>query len=145
MNKNLILQAENYELNQDYKKAINCYYEILKYNKNDLNTLNKIGSCFFNLGNYEMAIKNFEKILPLLNQPIPDLLNNIGEIKECINDINYLHINDCVGISETTIDLIDDIPKGTKFGWDNKNFCWVYYLNNNVEPTYYSKKMIILL
>jgi hypothetical protein len=67
-------------------------------------------------------------------------LNNIGEIKECINDINYLHINDCVGISETTIDLIDDIPKGTKFGWDNKNFCWVYYLNNKVEPSYYCKK-----
>ena len=34
-------------------------------------------------------------------------LNNIGEIKECINDINYLHINDCVGISQTTIDLIE--------------------------------------
>jgi tetratricopeptide (TPR) repeat protein len=87
MNKNLI-QAENYELNQDYKKAINCYYEILKYNKNDLNTLNKIGMCFFNLGNFEMAIKNFEKILPQLNQPIPDLLTNIGFCYGKIKDYN---------------------------------------------------------
>ena len=92
MNK-YIIEAEKYELNQDYKKAINCYYEILKYNKNDLNTLNKIGTCFFNLGNYEMAIKTFEKILPLLNQPIPDLLANIGfcygKIKDYDSSIKY--------------------------------------------------------
>ena len=93
MNKNLILQAENYELNQDYKKAINCYYEILKYNQHNLDIINKIGMCFFNLGNYEMAIKNFEKILPLLNQPIPDLFTNIGfcygKIKNYTSSIKY--------------------------------------------------------
>ena len=93
MNKNLILEAEKYELNQDYKKALNCYYEILKYSNNDLNTLNKIGTCFFNLGNYKMSIKTFEKILPLLNQPIPDLLNNIGfcygKIKDYNSSIEY--------------------------------------------------------
>jgi tetratricopeptide (TPR) repeat protein len=40
-----------------------------------------------------MAIKNFEKILPLLQNPIPDLLNNIGfcygKIRDYDNAIKY--------------------------------------------------------
>jgi tetratricopeptide (TPR) repeat protein len=89
----LLLKAESYENNNEYKDAIRCYFDILKYNQTNPNILNKIGMCFFNLGNYELAIKNFEKILPLLKNPIPDLLNNIGfcygKLKDYDNSIKY--------------------------------------------------------
>jgi hypothetical protein len=127
---------KDYNYNKD---KMNTSLKWVKYNDNNDSelytwdaTIGKYGAFMYKNSNNETRTEEIE-------------LNNIGEIKECINDINYLHINDCVGISETTIDLIDDIPKGSKFGWDNKNFCWVYYLNNKVEPSYYSKKMIILL
>ena len=73
-----IVKAEYYEKNNDFKNALNIYFNIIRFNPNEPFVLNKIGMCFFNLENFEMAIKNFEKILPLLKQPIPDLLNNIG-------------------------------------------------------------------
>ncbi len=85
---NLLKQAEIHERNGDYKNAMNNYFNILKIQPNDPLTLNKIGMCYFNLNKYEMAIKNFEKILPLLNKPIPDLLNNIGFCYGKIKDYN---------------------------------------------------------
>lgn len=69
-------------------------------------------------------------------------LNNIGDITKCSPSVIYSHINSCVGVSNTTIDLIPEIPKGSKFGWDINNLCWVYYNNNEVYPSYYAKKMI---
>ena len=33
-----------------------------------------------------------------------------------------------------------EIPIGTKYGWDIDNFCWVYYKNKDVYPTFYAKK-----
>ena len=68
-------------------------------------------------------------------------LNNIGEISKCSPTVIYSHINNCNGLNNTTIDLISDIPKGSKFGWDRDNLAWVYYLNNDVYPIYFCKKV----
>ena len=67
-------------------------------------------------------------------------LENISEIFECLETFEYSHINDCIGISETTIDL-PNIPKGSKFGWDHNANCWVYFNNNSIKPSYYAKKL----
>ena len=67
-------------------------------------------------------------------------LENIGEITKCIDTIDYSHINDCIGISETTIEL-PNIPIGSKFGWDDKACCWVYFQINSVNPSYFAKKI----
>ena len=69
-------------------------------------------------------------------------LNNIGEISKCLPSVIYSHVNNCIGISNTTVDLIPEIPKGSKFGWDSNNIAWVYYIDNDVYPTYYAKKLI---
>ena len=69
-------------------------------------------------------------------------LNNIGEISKCLPSVIYSHVNNCIGISNTTVDLIPEIPKGSKFGWDSNNIAWVYYIDNDVYPTYYEKKQI---
>jgi hypothetical protein len=52
----------------------------------------------------------------------------------------YSHINDCTGISETTVDL-PNISKGSKFGWDDKAYCWTYFEINSTKPSYYAKKI----
>ena len=69
-------------------------------------------------------------------------LNNIGDISKCMPTVIYSHINNCIGINNTTIDLSPEIPKGSKYGWDSTNLVWIYYINNDVYPSYYAKKMI---
>lgn len=67
-------------------------------------------------------------------------LDNIGEITNCLENFEYSHINDCIGVSETTIEL-PNIPKGSKFGWDHIANCWVYFKNNSIKPSYFAKKI----
>lgn len=88
------------------------------------------------IGNYGGFIYNNSN--NIVNEEIK--LENIGEIQECLSNIEYPHINECIGISNTTIDL-NYIPKNSKYGWDYKNNCWVYYLNNNIKPSYFAKKL----
>ena len=64
-------------------------------------------------------------------------LENIGEITKCLDTFEYSHIND---ISETTIDL-PNVKKGSKFGWDHKAYCWVYFETNKLYPSYFAKKI----
>jgi hypothetical protein len=66
-------------------------------------------------------------------------INNIGEITPCLTTVEYSHINDCIGVSETTLEL-PNIPIGSKYGWDSKAYCWVYYMINSVMPSYFAKR-----
>lgn len=84
----LLQKAEMYETSGDFKNALNIYFNFLKKNPNELFIINKIGMCYCYLDKFDMAIKNFEKILPLLNKPIPDLLNNIGFCYGKVKDYN---------------------------------------------------------
>lgn len=88
------------------------------------------------IGNYGGFIYNNNN--NLINEEIK--LENIGEIQECLSTVQYSHINNCIGLNYTTINL-NNIPKGSKYGWDSKNNCWIYYLNNNIKPSYYAKKI----
>ena len=103
-----------------------CVKENMEYYTWD-SSIGKYGGFFYKNSNNEKT--NFEIEL-----------YNIGEIQECLNNQDYSHINDCIGISNTTIDL-NNIPKGSKYGWDKKNYCWVYYKNNEIYPSYFSKKI----
>jgi|694.fasta_scaffold13480_5 hypothetical protein len=67
-------------------------------------------------------------------------LDNIGPITTCLETFEYSHINDCIGISETTVEL-SNIPIGSKFGWDDKAYCWVYYLTNSLKPSFFAKRI----
>lgn len=71
-------------------------------------------------------------------------LEHIGEINKCSPTVIYSHINNCIGLNKTSIDLIPEIPKGSKFGWDSNNLAWVYYNDNDVYPCYYCKKKSIV-
>ena len=114
----LLKKAEKYENNNQHKEAIKYYYDILKYNQNVPSILNKIGMCFFNLGNYELAIKNFEKILPLLNKPIPDLFNNIGlcygKLKDYDNSSKYYILSNNINPTMDNNKIMGDLYFYTK-------------------------------
>lgn len=108
----------------------------IKYNDKSAYTWNA------NIGKYGGF--NFKNYKNETNEIITEFieLENIGKITPCKNTIIYSHINNCIGVSNTTIDLeISDIPKGSKYGWDNDNLCWVYYKKDDVYPSYYAKKI----
>ena len=80
-------------------------------------------------GGFEYIKYNKEIVL----KPIE--LSNIGEITKCNGNTVYLSQDKISGISQTTIEL-DNIPKGSYYGWDMNNKIWIYYINN--IPSYYS-------
>lgn len=69
----------------------------------------------------------------------PMEMSNIGEIMKIDdNEIHkYSNKNDCLGISKTSVEL-PNVPIGSFFGWDDKNNCWIYFLDENDKPSYYS-------
>jgi hypothetical protein len=67
------------------------------------------------------------------NKPIQ--LNNISAINKCNENITYSSKENISGLNNTTVEL-DNIPKGSLFGWDHINNVWVYYIND--IPTFYS-------
>ncbi len=86
----IIALAESCEIDNNFKEAIKHYYTL---DQNDPYILNKIGTCYYNLNNMNLAIKYFERILPMINHVIPDLLNNIGKcyakLKDYDNSLKY--------------------------------------------------------
>jgi ADP-heptose:LPS heptosyltransferase len=110
LEKNLLQLAENYENNNNFKGALGIY---IKMKSTKPYILNKIGMCYFNLDKYEMAIKNFEKILPLLNHPIPDLLNNIGfcygKIKDYDSAMKYYIQSNTINPNINNYKILGDI------------------------------------
>lgn len=74
------------------------------------------------------------------NEITKENINNIGAINECILTLDYLHINDCIGVCDFKLNLIN-YPTIKKIGWDSKNYCWVFFNNNSIKPSYYAKKI----
>lgn len=58
-------------------------------------------------------------------------LDNISTVFKCNKNTNY----SISGLNNTTIDL-ENIPKGSLYGWDHNNNVWIYYINDT--PSYYS-------
>lgn len=124
--------AETYENNNDFKNALNIY---IRMKSNEPNILNKIGMCYFGLNNYEMAIKSFEKILPLLNQPIPDLLNNIGfcygKIKDYDNSLKYYIKSNKLKLNINNYKILGDLYFYMK-NYDESIKCYDKVNNNKI-------------
>lgn len=80
INKYLRELGEIYEKQNMFYEAVECYVKVLKTETIDVNTIgvltNQIGSCYFNLTQYKLAIHYFKKVL--LIKEIPDVYSNIG-------------------------------------------------------------------
>lgn len=80
INKYLKELGELYEKENMFYKAVECYVKILNSKTIDIATIgvltNQIGTCYFNLKQYKLAIHYFKKVL--LIKEIPDVYTNIG-------------------------------------------------------------------
>jgi len=63
-------------LNKNLEAITECYVKIIKLHPNNGVILNQIGICYFNQGQFKLAIHNFKKILKI--KELPDVYNNIG-------------------------------------------------------------------
>jgi hypothetical protein len=70
----------------------------------------------------------------------PIELSNISIINKCNENITYSPKENVSGLSITTIEL-DNIPKGSLYGWNHNNNAWIYYIND--IPSFYSNYIII--
>ena len=63
-----------------FYKAVECYVKLLNSKTLDVSTTgvltNQIGTCYFNLKQYKLAIHYFKKVI--LIKEIPDVYTNIG-------------------------------------------------------------------
>ena len=82
--KNLIMDATQFALKGDWKKAISTNKEILSLNKLDVQALNRIGKAQLELGKLKDSKKSYTKALQIdpLNTIIPvDLVNKSSKLQ----------------------------------------------------------------
>jgi tetratricopeptide (TPR) repeat protein len=63
----LIFQAQNYFDKRQFDLAINIYKKIMKRYPKNMLCVQNIGICYFNLGQYEQALKYLEKTVGIPN------------------------------------------------------------------------------
>jgi tetratricopeptide (TPR) repeat protein len=62
----LLQTAADYQKNEQFNQAINCYEEIITHTKNDLvNSYFNAGCCYLAIGNKEKAIESFSRVLEI--------------------------------------------------------------------------------
>lgn len=95
INKYLRELGEIYEKQNMFYEAVECYVKVLKTEIIDVNTIgvltNQIGSCYFNLTQYKLAIHYFKKVL--LIKEIPDVYSNIGLCNVKLKDYKEAEVN----------------------------------------------------
>jgi ADP-heptose:LPS heptosyltransferase len=78
-----------------FYEAVECYVKVLKTETIDVTTIgvltNQIGSCYFNLTQYKLAIHYFKKVL--LIKEIPDIYSNIGLCNVKLKDYKEAEAN----------------------------------------------------
>jgi hypothetical protein len=83
----------NFE-SEEYKKAIDCYDDILKIDPDHLDAYFFKGNAYFNLGDFDKAIKSYNELLKLNHQDLDALnwkgkaLYEINEFEDAINQFN---------------------------------------------------------
>jgi ADP-heptose:LPS heptosyltransferase len=90
----------------DYEKAIEYYLNIISYEPNNINVLNEIGTCYFNLSNYKEAMTYFYKLLK--NREISIVYNNIGN---CFANMKKYKLAEINFLKSYNIDNNDDSKK----------------------------------
>jgi tetratricopeptide (TPR) repeat protein len=87
--------GEIYEKQNMFYEAVECYIKVLKTAKLDMSSIgvltNQIGSCYFNLTQYKLAIHYFKKVL--LIKEIPDVYSNIGLCNVKLKDYKEAEVN----------------------------------------------------
>ena len=95
INKYLRELGEIYEKQNMFYEAVECYVKVLKTETIDVNTIgvltNQIGSCYFNLTQYKLAIHYFKKVL--LIKEIPDVYSSIGLCNVKLKDYKEAEVN----------------------------------------------------
>jgi tetratricopeptide (TPR) repeat protein len=95
INKYLRELGEIYEKQNMFYEAVECYVKVLKTETIDVTTIgvltNQIGSCYFNLTQYKLAIHYFKKVL--LIKEIPDIYSNIGLCNVKLKDYKEAEVN----------------------------------------------------
>jgi tetratricopeptide (TPR) repeat protein len=95
INKYLRELGEIYEKQNMFYEAVECYVKVLKTETIDVTTIgvltNQIGSCYFNLTQYKLAIHYFKKVL--LIKEIPDIYSNIGLCNVKLKDYKEAEAN----------------------------------------------------
>jgi hypothetical protein len=76
-------------------------------------------------------------------------LDDISDIYECDETINYSKIHECLGLTFIPNEL-STIPLYSLIGYDSINNCWLIFVNDNKEPnentrpSYYYKNLMII-
>jgi tetratricopeptide (TPR) repeat protein len=87
--------GEIYEKKNMFKDAIQCYNQILKIEVTDIPTIgvitNQLGTCYFNLNEFKLAIEYFKRVLQI--KEIPDVYNNIGICYINLKDYKEAELN----------------------------------------------------
>ena len=94
INKYLREFGEIYEKQNMFYQAVECYVKILKTEKTDISIIgvltNQIGTCYFNLKQFKLAIHYFKKVL--LIKEISDVHCNIGICSISLKDYKEAEI-----------------------------------------------------
>ncbi len=89
-NNNNLFEKKQKEVNQllkakDYPKLIVALNELLEMDKNNIDTLNDLGTCYFDTEQYEKAIEYYQKILDIYDDNTTALIN-IANCYTLLND-----------------------------------------------------------
>lgn len=126
------------KLNHKEAYEIPSIYDIPYIN----NVFSKGQICSTNKDNVEYTWCNYIGNLGAFRYKQPDLnykdvnveLNDISDINECDETIEYSKIHECLGLAFIP-NNISTIPIYSLIGYDSKNSCWLIFVNNNEEPT----------
>ena len=135
--------ADIYKKQNKYKEALSkCYLQLQTIIPNDYILLNEIGTCYYNLQNYKMAIKFFNKILESID--IPDVHNNIGNsyvrLKEYdIAKSYFIHSN------KINNNYLSNLSLGELYYYEKNYTKSIHYYNNIKNITGSSTDVIIAL
>jgi len=69
--------AAEYQKRKDYISAIK-YYEVAAKDCDRPEVFYSLGYCYDQIGDYNRSLENYQKCLKLVEQPFPDLYNNMG-------------------------------------------------------------------
>ncbi len=89
-NNNNMFEKKQKEVNQlfktkDYPKIIIALNELLQMDKNNIDTLNDLGTCYFDTEQYEKAIEYYQKMLDIYDDNTTALIN-IANCYTLLND-----------------------------------------------------------
>ena len=131
--------GETYEKKKLFKKAIDeCYLKIIKIEPNNGVILNQIGVCYFNLGEFKLAIEFFKKVI--LIKEIVDVYCNIATCYTRLKDYKNAEINllDALKIENNNMKVFSGLAEIYFYNKDYDKSIKYYNLCNNNDVLKYN-------